>query len=281
MKMKKPIYFLALVLAMCLASVASAAYTVYWRGDGDPLAEPPWNYDPSVDVYWSNADNWITWPQPDYYPTSWMPTSADTAHLNRPGYTTLINDGTSAVASVLSVGFWGDHTLDVTGGALDVGNLLQIGAGTDDNGIMNVSGGAITVSGSFAVGSQDPYQNGSYGFGNGTLNMSGGMVIVYDALEVGFYDGNGDVDLSGGVIIASSLDMTANGSLMVSGDGLLVLLGNQLALVDGYIASGWVSGAAEFMTTGEFAGNTVVTVPEPTTLLLLGMGGLALFRRKR
>jgi hypothetical protein len=70
--------------------------------------------------------------------------------------------------------------------------------------------------------------------------------------------GTGDVYLSGGTIIAASLDMTANGWLAVRGDGVLILPGYQVALVQSYIDSGWVSGAVEFLTSGPYAGNTAV-----------------------
>ena len=90
----------------------------------------------------------------------------------------------------------------------------------------------------------------------------------------------------------------------MSTGGMLALFGEAdgsiedfLALIDGTgpirywndSISGWanITGATygsdytlSYETQGELAGYTVLTVPEPTTLLLLGMGGLLIRKQK-
>jgi hypothetical protein len=282
--MKKLVFLVTLTVLLSIGGLASAA-DVYRAGPGQ-ISEPPgvWDWDAEVSSAWNNGDNWVTWDGSGAVQPV-LPTSADSVFLNRGlAYPVLIDSSTSAAASILNVGYWDslDAKLDVTGGTLAVGDRLSIGtAGSDVHGYMNVLGGAITVGGPLVVGGQDPYDTGEWGAGNGSLAMSGGTMNVTGNLQLGYYAGTGDMDLSGGTIIAATLEMTANGSLTVTDEGMLVLPGNQLALVNGYIGSGWISGAAEFLTSGPYAGNTAVLVPEPTTLVLLGVGGLALLRRKR
>jgi len=239
-----------------MAGPASAA--IYRAGPG-MVSDPPtiWDWDAEVSSAWSNGDNWVTWDASGAVQPI-VPTSADIVYLNRGlAYPVSIDSGTSAAASILHVGFWDslDAQLDVTGGTLDVVGMLSIGtADIGDHGYMNVSGGAITVGGPLVVGGEDA----PWGAGNGHLTMSGGTVYVAGNLRIGMCAGTGEVYLSGGTIIAAGLQMTANGWLAVRGDGMLILPGNQLALVNGYIDSGWVSGAAEFLTSGPYAGNTAV-----------------------
>jgi len=276
--MKRQI-LVAIVLLLALFNVASA-YEVYWIGAGEPGNSPPWNYGPGEDVYWSNGNNWVRWPSDGgWLPTFGVPTAADTIYLNRPGYPILVNTGTAGVGAVLDVGYWADHSLEVTGGSIAIGGDISVGiGGTDNDGLLTVSGGLISAGGAFAVGGDNPYS----GVGaTGLLNMSDGAINVVGNLLIGKYAiSTGTVNLSGGIITAASLEMSANGLLDITGTGMVVLPGDQTSLVNDYILSGWISGRADYMASGQYAGNTVLTIPEPATLTLLGMGLVTLLRRK-
>jgi hypothetical protein len=275
--MKKRI-FVVVVLLLALVNIASAA-TIWWSGPGQS-GGPPWGYDPAPSQDWSDAANWITWPPPSYTPTHVVPTAADRVELNTTGYTTQVYTGTDAVCSNMSVGYSGSHTLIVSGGTLTVGGFTEIGGGIGDEGVMNVQGGVTSIGGNFAIGGPGLPQ-WSWPGGNGTLNMSNGSIGVTGALQIGINAGTGHVTIDGGIITAASLAMAANGLLTVSDDGMVVLPGDQTVLVGGYISSGWISGQANYMTSGEYVGNTLITIPEPVTLFLMGVGGLMISRRRK
>jgi len=275
--MRKFVYLLTLIFLLSIAAPASA-WDVYRCGPGE--AGEPWGWPEEVSSAWSDGNNWVYW-DADSSENPYMPTSADNVFLNRDRslYPVLIDSGTAAVANDLHVGYWDnlDAQLDITGGTLDVVNLLSVG--TDDAGVtgyLNISGGAITAGGNFDIGGAF-YSTG----GNAIVNMSGGTVDVSADLRVGMNAGTGDLTLTGGTISADNLLMAANGSIAVSGTGMIILNGDETATINGtYIPSGWLSGIAEFHIVGPYAGKTVVT-PEPATLALLGIGGLVLLRRKR
>jgi len=275
--MKKKV-FIVIVLLLSLINIASAG-TLYWAGPGQ-AGGPPWGYDPSPSQDWSDAANWITWPPPSYTPTHVVPTAADWAQLNRTGYTSQVYAGTNAACSKLSVGYSGSHTLVVSGGTLNVGGFAELGGGSGDEGVMNVLGGLTSIGGDFAIGGPGLPQY-SWPGGNGTLNMNNGSISVIGALQIGINAGTGDVILNGGTINAASLEMAANGFMSLIGDGKVILPGDQTVLVGGYISSGWISGQANYMTSGQYAGNTLITTPEPVTLFLMGVGGLMILKRRK
>jgi hypothetical protein len=268
---------MAFVSVLALFSVASA-YDVYWIGAGEPENAPPWNYGPGEDVYWSNGDNWVRWPEDaGWIPAYGVPTAGDNVLLNRPGYPTLVDAGTAGVGASMAVGYWDDHWLEVTGGSVAIGGDISVGyGGTGNDGLLTVSGGLISAGGAFAVGSNNEWGNTG---ATGTLDMSGGAINVTGNLQIGKYAlSSGMVDLSGGIINAASIEMTANGLLNITGTGMVVLPGDQTTLVSGYIGSGWIIGACDYDITTP--GKTTIYVPEPATLALLSIGLTALLRKR-
>lgn len=257
--MKRFIFLLTIVFLLGMANLASA-YDIYWRGIGYPGDVPP--VAPSEDEYWSNINNWVSWAPPDWTATSRMPTSVDVVKLNRGGFLTLVDSGTTAVAADVHVSMWnawpqtpGNPMLSVTGGALEVSGTLSVGtAGAGEVGEMNISGGTVTVGGPFVISGVDWGSSA-----DGIVDMSGGTVNVGGYLEIGLNAGTGAMTLSGGTITAAGLSMAANGSLLITGGGMLVLPGNKEALIDGYISSGWLSPCvAEWHILGPYAGKTTV-----------------------
>jgi len=72
--------------------------------------------------------------------------------------------------------------------------------------------------------------------------------------------------------------MSVNGRINIQNTGSILIHGNSLTEVQGYITSGWITNARTYLA-GE---NTMITlVPEPATIALLGLSGLVLLRKKR
>lgn len=269
-------FLCTIVLALLLVSAAQA-YTCYW-GDSEF---------PPVDNDWENSLNWIAWPPPDWIPTHGTPTASEDAELNRALYTE-VGTGDAAVCQALRVGTDTSHTLGVVGGTLTVGNEIVIGTGGGTTGYMDVSGGTTFVTSNLNVGGGGLPEWG-WGPGVGDLDVFGGAVQIGGSLVLGqtltygevSQTGTGTVTIEGGVVIAVGLTIETGSLMCVYDDGLMVLAGDQLALVNGYIGDGLLFGLASIPDSGPYAGNTVIETPEPATLTLFTLAGIALLRRRK
>ena len=202
------------------------------------------------------------------------------------GYTrdstgTVIVDGTESKwehSYSITVGSMGRGTLEIKNGGFVSNAYGFVGERDGSTGTVTVDGPDSTWNNSFAL---------TIGYsGNGTLNIrNGGLVNVKDTL---FIDQNIDGD--------SFINMSTSGMLALYGnadDSLSVFLD----LIEGTDAIRyWDESALDWTNItsatygldytlkyiedgGELNGYTVLTVPEPATLLLISLGGL-IIRRK-
>lgn len=289
--------FFILFLLLAMAGSAWAAGTVDWWNETFPAPNQP-----GRDRDWFNPSNWVwsdnTWPPPG------VPTATSEVKMHRTSaapydLTCIIATGGSynpsgnAFASVINIGGVGGNAepygrLTINSGSLTVGNGLRVGASSSSrrSGQLFVNGGVINAPAYLAVG---------YGPGT-TSNVTGWLYMTAGTINVNVFDigrvvaTNGYAYISGsGRIDANDFRMRPAGGtgtvlLDITGDAKVVVNGDQVAKVLGYIDSGWIrSGGGEFnpdwVTYNSETNKT--TIPEPATLCILALGAFGLIRRKR
>jgi subtilase-type serine protease len=173
-----------------------------------------------------------------------------------------VNGGTLNVADHFLVGEnWGaDHkgTLDLIDGTVNT-TLLMVGGGTDGsngNGTVDISGGVINIGWMLAIAGG---YSGTNGNGTGKVNLTGGTI-----------------NATGG----GGLVMAPKGALDIAG-GALVLAGN-ISNIASYGNVTAYNGVGTFVYSYNSGSNltTITAIPEPATLVLLGLGGLLLRKIK-
>ncbi|MCP4376470.1 MAG: PEP-CTERM sorting domain-containing protein [bacterium] len=198
---------------------------------------------------------------------------------------------------------------------LDVGDLAPMGAGYAGEGSTRISDGMVIKSPRGYIG----YQAGSTGVV--TVDGAGSIWTIFDEngnvygggmLSVGMSGAATLTIINGGLVSAAGdipivIDHDGDGDSfinMATGGMLAVYkdcddsLSDFLARISGTDAiqywdassSNWapitdatpgVDYRLDYLTEGDLAGYTVLTVPEPATLSMLALGGLAVLRRRR
>lgn len=235
-------FFLLLYLVPVSAQEDVEQATKWWKGHAH---EGQWG----EDSRWNNGDNWF----------GGVPDSDDIADLNVGTGDQPVIDANNvgdkkAVCRMLYLPYYLEGVkpaqLTMTGGILEVGedfiigvtNQEGVGDPVPDIGILEMSGGTITIGGSLSVSGHGNQWGCSYG-GDATINMTGGT-IVCNSLRIpeGVTPGTGVVNLDGGIIQAQNFVMNPNepNGVMFVTDGELILEGNQVANVNNYIDSDWL-----------------------------------------
>ncbi len=189
----------------------------------------------AIDIVWTDTTEDHSWFTAANWEPSGPPTLNDLALINLLPGPTIASEG--AVAYVVYPGYdGGTGAMTMDGGTLMTSPwgiaVGEGGAGTV--GTFNMNSGTITTP-DFMLG---------YG-GTGTLNMTGGTITI---VEWGLYVGGdgtgiGYVNLDGGTITTVDLIFGYNGG---SGTiditaGTLIIDGDVVSTVQGYIDSGWIT----------------------------------------
>ncbi len=200
---------ISLVLAFFLVGNVQATTQFF---DGDP-----------ADHLWTTVGNW----------DDGLPDEEDWAKIRGgpelPGVT-IVEQG--AIASRVHIGYSQGGAMTVDGGTLAiVGDDLLLGK-NDGSGTLDMIGGSIDVARDFEVGGGNP----------GIVYMTGGTITVGDDLMIPEVAGTeAQVNLNGGTIsLSGDLTMGEPGILDITA-GTLIIDGNAVPDVQGYIDSGWIT----------------------------------------
>jgi hypothetical protein len=249
---------LILLVVLMMVGSASAAWFNHYTPTGNDL--------------WSSDGNWNL--------------STPPVGDGSDGLTLFPNNGTGGLcqvdetAIINSLAFAGTGTIELE--ILSTGDLTltnnqtwpTFGGIAGRTHILTMSGGSFDV--------QLP-ANQWFAFGNtgtGILNMNDGLLTT-DNLRIDWdvAGGSGQAYVTGGVI-------DLNGFLRIGTTGLLDITGGQIisrgkddtTVLQGYVTSGQITGAT--VSDVYFDGTDTYIVPEPATMLLLGLGGLLLRKRR-
>ena len=214
---------------MCRKLVCLVSFIVVLGLVGDVQAANVTWTDTTGDHLWSTEKNWDS---------GAVPTFADRPQINTLPGPIIMNEG--AVASTMGVGFWGDGSdggLTVNGGTLTTSSNIRIGWGPNTHGTLNMNGGTMT--------NHDVYVGSE---GSGVLNMNGGTIIARYDFHIPRTTlsglGTGHVNLDGGIISAGNFAMRGNVGVIGTMDvtsGTLIIDGDKLSTVQGYIDNGWIT----------------------------------------
>ena len=189
-------------------------------------------------------------------------------------------------------------TLVVDGGTLfldstGTGSTTWSGIGYNAGAQMSViNGGTATFIGRLDLGVAA--LNSSLTERHNSLTVDNGSTVLLSNLRMGPGFGVAETASSALITIGDGSSVTVNGALQwgtitagtknidISGTGRLILNGDQTTNVETWISGGYISGNGVSGIYDSNLGQTIVSVPEPSTLVLFGaLGGIGLLLRRR
>lgn len=262
MFLKKNCILFVIMVVLLMANISSAGWLWWTNG--------------TTNRQWADAGNWTAFPTSSddvvvgtYDTTGPILNSNETGYANwmhitdttSTGSKVTINGGTLNVNDHLFLGQWDSGAkgiLEIDSGVVNT-NLLMCGGDTSGTvaceGLLQMDGGQINISWLLAVAGG---YNGTDGAGVGHIQLDGGTINV-----------------TGG----GGLVMSDNGSIDIT-DGALILNG-EITNIASYGNVTAFGGEGSFVYNYADGRTTITAIPEPATLILIGLGSLLLKRKKR
>lgn len=264
----KSMKIVSMAAILLMTGLAQAEITTVWNPAANGI------YPPDAGS-WSDGANWTggTVPDGDYKTV-----------FNVGGAAECVLSDTRTVKHI-AAGDGGDGGVLRLASGANLTSTSWSAAGVNNNAHMIIEHGAVAnFQEHLFIGMWDD------GAHNMNFTMNGGTVTIGDAFTTGLYFDNNPmtvnahIQMNDGTVTANWLGLNW-GTCDITG-GTVVLRTDQRGAIQGYINSGVLTGYGDsanvVMTWDEVAGTTTITaIPEPTTLLLLGLGGLVIRRRSR
>jgi hypothetical protein len=184
----------------------------------------------AVETHWTDAGLDQLFGTPENWNTGAAPTAADHMFVDAPDEThCIVPEGVEGQCDTLRVGNSTNTTnLDIAGGTFTVKGGCYIGVDNPGgHGILNVSGGLF----------KSPDMNLGLK-ATGTLNMTGGIVELGWDLKIPSNSGTGRANLNGGILKALNLSLTSDLGSVDMTTGTMILDGNDIPTLQGYIDDG-------------------------------------------
>jgi len=209
----------------------------------------------AVETHWTDNGLDQLFSTPENWSTGAFPTASDDMFVDAPDEThCIVTDGVDGQCGTLRVGNSGNTTnLDITGGTFTIKGGCYIGVDNPNgHGILNVSGGLF----------KSPDMNLGLR-ATGTLNMTGGVIELGWDLKIPNNSGTGEAHLMGGTLKALNLSLTSDLGSMDITAGTMILAGDDIATLQGYIDDGRLTA---YGGQGTFHIDYDVTNPGKTTV---------------